>query len=173
MFRVQQRFGKSGPFLSFLESRDVRQSIPSHSEVWWYRSNAVFSALLKLWDHISAFALPEHIVLNDNMKINLQILAQFTGQFSDAGKSLEGNALGTVNLFIGTLCAIRYNIEKLRQQQPAAVAVLERRVDDFTRKSDREYHFLLMMTFLDPSVQFKTGRHWPLIICIASPDDSR
>jgi hypothetical protein len=50
-------------------------------------SNAIFNALLKLWDHISAFALQDHIVLNeldDNVKIKLQILAQLTGQFSDA-----------------------------------------------------------------------------------------
>jgi hypothetical protein len=82
IFRFQQRFGKNGPFLSFLESRDVRQSIPSHSPVRWHSSNAVFSAFLTLWDHISTFALQEHIVLdelNDNVKINLHILAQLTG----------------------------------------------------------------------------------------------
>jgi hypothetical protein len=82
IFRLQRRFGKNGPFLSFLEYSDVRQSIPSHSLVRWYSLNAVFSALLKLLDHISAFALPEHIVLNelnDNVKINLQILALLTG----------------------------------------------------------------------------------------------
>jgi hypothetical protein len=79
ILRLQQRFGKNGPFLSFLKSRDLRQSIPSHSAVRWYRSNAVVNGILKLWDHISAFALQEHIVLNelnDNMKINLPILAQ-------------------------------------------------------------------------------------------------
>jgi hypothetical protein len=95
--------------------------------------------------------------LNDNVKINQQILVQLTGQFSNAQKSLEGDAFGTGSLFIRILCAIRHNIEKLRQQ-PTAVAAFERQVDDFKRKYDREYHFLLMMTFLDPSVQFKTGR---------------
>jgi hypothetical protein len=92
------------------------------------------------------------------VKVNLQILAQLTGQFGDAQKSLEGDVLGTGSLFIGTLCAIRHNVEKLRQQQPTAVAAFERQIDDFKRKHDREYHFLLMRTFLDPSVQFKTGR---------------
>jgi hypothetical protein len=152
IFRLQQRFGKNGPFLSFLESRDVRQSIPSHSVVWWYRSNAAFSALLKLRDHISAFALQEHTALNelnDTVKINLQILVQLTGQFSDAQKSLEGDAFGTVSLFIVTLCAIRYNVEKLRQQQSTAAASFERQIDDFKRKNDREYQLRLMMTFLD------------------------
>jgi hypothetical protein len=38
------------------------------------------------------------------------------------------------------------------------VAAFERQVDDFKRKYDREPHFLLMMAFSDPSVQFKTGR---------------
>jgi hypothetical protein len=33
IFRLQQRFGKNGPFLSFTESRDVHQSISSHSAV--------------------------------------------------------------------------------------------------------------------------------------------
>jgi hypothetical protein len=87
-----------------------------------------------MWDHISSFALQEHIALNelnDNVKINLQILAQLTGQFSDAQKSLEGDVFGTGSLFIGTLCAIRHNVEKLRQQQPTAVAAFERQVDDF------------------------------------------
>jgi hypothetical protein len=115
---------------------DVRQSILSHSGVRWYSSDAVFSALLKLWDHISAIALQGHIVFNDNVKIDLQILAQLTGQFSDAYKSLEGDAFDTRSLFIGTLCAIRHNIEKLRQQQPTAVAAFEPQVDDFKRKYD-------------------------------------
>jgi hypothetical protein len=97
-------------------------------------------------------------VLNDNVKINLQILAQLTGQFSVAHKSLESYAFGTGSLFIGTFCAIRHNIEKLRQQQPTAMDAFERQVDDFKRKYDQDYHFLLMMTFLDPSLQFKTGR---------------
>jgi hypothetical protein len=68
--------------------------------------------------------------LNDDVKINLQILAELTDQFNDAQKSLEGDAFGTGSLFIGTLCAIRHNIEKLRQQQPTAVAAFERQVDD-------------------------------------------
>jgi hypothetical protein len=89
-----------------------------------------------LWDQISAFALQEHIVLNDNVKSNVQILAELMGQFSDAQKSLEGDAFGTGSLFIGTLCAISHNIEKLRQQQPTAVAAFERQVDDFKRKYD-------------------------------------
>jgi hypothetical protein len=71
---------------------------------------------------------------------------------------LEDDSSGTGSLCIGTLCAIRHNIEKLRQQQPTAVAAVERQVDDLKRKYDQEYHFLLMMTFLDLSVQFQTGR---------------
>jgi hypothetical protein len=84
------------------------------------------------------------------VKINLQILAQLTGQFSNAHKSLKGDAFGTRSLFIGTLCAIRHNIEELRQQRPTAVAAFERQVDNFKRKYDQKCHFLLMMTFSDP-----------------------
>jgi hypothetical protein len=105
IFRLQQRFGKNGRFLSFLESRNVCQSIPSHSAVRWYCLHAVVSALLKSWDHISAFALQEHIVLNDlndNVKINLQIPVQPSGQFNNAQKNLEGDAFGTGSFFIGT-----------------------------------------------------------------------
>jgi hypothetical protein len=153
VLHLQQRFGKNGSFLSFLESRDVSQSIPSHSAIRWYSSNAVFSTFLKLPNHISAFALQEHIALselNDTVKINPQLLAQLTGQFSDAQKSLEGDVFGNGILFIGTLCAIKHNVKKLRQQHPTAVATFERQVDDFKRKYDRAYHCLLMVTFLDP-----------------------
>jgi hypothetical protein len=71
---------------------------------------------------------------------------------------LEGVAFGTGSLFIGTLWAIRHNIEKLRQPPPIAVAAFERQVEEFKRKYDQEPPFLLMMTFLHPSVQFKTGQ---------------
>jgi hypothetical protein len=162
IFKLQQRFRKHGPFMSFLESRNVRaQAIPSYSTVRWYSSNAVFSALLRLWDHMVAFAQQEHLTvdeLDEQVKANTEMLAQLTGRFADAQKGLESDELGVGSRFIGTLLSVTHCVEKLEEQQPTAVQGFRTQVEDFKGRYPQEYHLLLLMTYLDPSVQFVIGR---------------
>jgi hypothetical protein len=62
IFQLQHRFWKNAPFLEFLQQHQAPlEAIPSHSIVRWYGSDALFSALLRLWDHMVAFAEAEHL----------------------------------------------------------------------------------------------------------------
>jgi hypothetical protein len=162
IFRLQQRFRKHGPFLSFLESRNVHaQAIPSYSAVRWYSSSAVFIALRDRWDHLVDFARQEHLVideLNDQVKANIQALAQISGQFALAQKDLESDEFGIGSRFIGNLLAVTHLVDKFEDQVPSAIEAFHTQIEDFRRNYAKEYIFLLLMTYLDPSVQFIRGR---------------
>jgi hypothetical protein len=108
-----------------------------------------------------AFTVQEHLAveeLNPEVKQNVQTLAQLTGQFADTQKALEGDDFGTGSRFIGTLRSLTHLVGKLEYQQPAAVESFQRQIDDFKSGYYEEYHFLLMMTYLDHSMQFVPGR---------------
>jgi hypothetical protein len=163
--RLQQRFRKRGPFLSFLESRDIRaQAIPPSRMVRWYSSNVLFSTLLRLWDHIVDFTVQEGITVNElngRVKTNLQIIAQLTGRFADAQKELEQDDFGRGSRFTGHLLGITHAVDKLGQEQPGGVQGFHRQVEDFQRRYARECQFLSLMTSLDPSTQFIPCRTCP------------
>jgi hypothetical protein len=99
--------------------------------------------------------------LNGRVKTTLQILAQLTGRFADAQKGLEKGDLGRGSHFTGDLLGITHAVEKLGQEQPAAVHGFRTQVADFKRRYARECQFLLLVTFLDLSTQFSPGRTCP------------
>jgi hypothetical protein len=102
---------------------------------------------------------------NDRVKTNLPILAQLTGRFADAQKELEKDDFGRGSRFTGHLLGVTRAVDKLRQEQPAAVQGFHRQVKDLKRSYAPEEEFLWLMIVLDPSTQFIPGR--------TCPDDER
>jgi hypothetical protein len=99
--------------------------------------------------------------LNDRVRTNLQILAQLTGRLADTQKELEKDDFGGGSRLTGHLPGIMHAVDKLGQEQPAAVQGFHRHVEDFKRRYARECQFLLLVTFLDPSAHFTPGSPCP------------
>lgn len=162
VFRLQQRFRKNASFLAFLEQRNaVLESIPSYSVVRWYSSNALFKALLNLWQYMVDFAATEGLAtpeLCPTVYLQIQRLSNITDAFKKAQKELEGDEFGSGSHFIGRLLSLQYHVGKFVDTHPQAVQDFNTYIQHFKAEYEQEYQLFLLMTFLDPSVQFELGR---------------
>jgi hypothetical protein len=161
IFRLQQRFRKLAPFLSFLASRQARvQSIPSYSTVRWYRCCALFTSILAVWDYMVEFTALEELEIRELQPavwMDVERLGQLASTFRDGQEVLESERFAAGSHFIGVLLSIRHQVTKFTDQ-PAAVQQFEQQVLDYKLEYQTEYLAFLLMAFLSPSVQFIVGR---------------
>jgi hypothetical protein len=161
IFRLQQRFRKRGPFLSFLAQHDLAVSIPGVSPVRWYSTNELFHRLLGLWDYMVAFARAERKnvpELNPNVRNDLDLLARLTDAFVAAQLILEGNAFAAGSHFIPHFLTIVDAIDRFIELEPHAVAQAHAYIDEFRADYAVEWQVFTIMTFLNPYCQWVVGR---------------
>jgi hypothetical protein len=114
-------------------------------------------------DHDGMVAFAEHEQrfipeLTPTVQRNLARLQTLTSRFEEAQKALEGDDLGSGSQFIGWLLSIEHHVHKFAETQAAAVKEFDRYLRNIKYQWDVEFRILLLMTYLDPSIQFQTGR---------------
>jgi hypothetical protein len=110
-----------------------------------------------------AFTDVEHVEisgLNPTVHAQLDHLCKLTKAFREVSEAVEGDQFGNGSRFVGKALSLRYHVHKFRDTHPAAVKAFEEYFECFKRAYAGEYRMLLLMTFLDPSVQFQEGRTW-------------
>jgi hypothetical protein len=124
IFRIQQPFRESGPFLGYLRIRDApRQAIPSIGTVRWYSSEDLFATLLTLWPYMVEFArkeqwdMPE---LNEKLWADLNQLQRRVAGFVMAQKELESYEFGIGSLFISHLLRLERRLGDFQECEPEA-----------------------------------------------------
>jgi hypothetical protein len=160
IFRLQQRFRKKGPFLTFLTHQHIDLTIPGASPVRWYSAHELFDRLLQLWPHMVAFAQQEHKnvpELNPQVFNDLQLLHALTGAFVDAQHKLESNDFAAGSLFLSHFNSIMEAIDQFSPWEPDAVRMAHEYADEFRVDYAVEWNVFTLMTFLNPSLQWIPG----------------
>jgi hypothetical protein len=161
IFRLQQRFRKHGPFMSFCEQQGVVLSIPGVSHVRWYSTNELFDRLLTLWPLMVQFARRERTKvreLNRNVYRDLHLLKKLTDAFVSAQKQLEANDFGAGSHFLPHFYTIVDAIDEFPDLDERAVRRAHEYIADFRVQYKVEWRVLSLLTFLNPSLQWIVGR---------------
>jgi hypothetical protein len=165
IFRIQGRFRKCGPFLSYLQQvpgrAGRRTAIPSISEVRWYSSAELLAALLELWPYMLSYMEREHTAmreLNDEVHHDIERLRELIDAFVSAEHELETNALGAGSKFIPHYLGIRARITAFGDVEEEAVGRTMNYMDDLESRYELEWDVFTTMTFLNPSLQWIPGR---------------
>jgi hypothetical protein len=88
----------------------------------------------------------------------LDRLCQLTKAFREVQEALEGDEFGKGRRFVGKALSLRYHVHKFRDTHPAAVTAFNEYLERLKRAYFGEWRLLLLMRFLDPSVQFQEGQ---------------
>jgi hypothetical protein len=162
IFRIQHRFRKSGPFLSYLLQTDsIRTTIPSVSEVRWYSCEELLVSLNYLWPYMLGFIEREHLrmpELTDEVRHNITLLNVLAAEFRRAQKLLESDGFAAGSQFIPSYLAIRARIREFAEIAPDAVNATLAFMDGLEREFSTEWDVFTLMTFLNPSIQWIPGR---------------
>jgi hypothetical protein len=163
IFRLQQRFRKKGPFITFLAQHGCFLSIPSVSPTRWYSAHELFVRLETLWPFMKAFATQEQKrvpELNDGVKRDIELLKDLTHTFVKAQTELEGNGFGIGSLFIGHFASIQEQLLAFTANEPEVARVLGDYIQAFQQEYQVEWDVFILMTFLNPALQWLNGRQY-------------
>jgi hypothetical protein len=101
------------------------------------------------------FAIPQ---LNAAVRGDLHRLRDLTSAFVAAEKDLEGDNFAAASRFIPHLLQIRKTLDQFFLHEPDVL----RAVDDYIHRLQtyyaNEWHLLIVMTYLNPSLQWEIGR---------------
>jgi hypothetical protein len=150
IFCLQQRFGKCGPFLSYLQQQhsDVT-SIPSLSTVRWFSSNTLFESLLALWDHMLRFSeLENHLIpqLDEAVRGDIERLRGLTTLFVTAQKELEGDGYGSASRFIPHFLGIQNKLDEFREDEPSVATAVRDYIEGLQERYEKEWDLFKLMT---------------------------